>query len=204
MCKLCEPYNDQEELKIYDVCSDVSEIPILPNLIELSISFNDEIKSIPILPNLEKLYCKDCNNLSKLSVLPNLKELTIRYCPKILQIPLLPSLERLNCTGLNIVTLPSEKRLWSVDLKNCRHILPFKMYSQYLMTQNCRWLSLERGFKFDSVREAEKCILPLQRRWRIQKYNRVRKELNRSLGDTGKIVSEFLENPNRNAPLLGN
>src|SRR3989344_2389605 len=101
MCILCRKEYDEKTTEI-NCCSNVTEIPLLPNLTKLH-CYLSKITEISLLPNLIELYCSGTN---------------------ITEIPLLPNLTRLYCSNTKITELPKisncymnyDKCLW---LKQC-------------------------------------------------------------------------------------
>src|SRR3989344_2343781 len=102
MCLLCRKEYNEKTTKI-SCCSNVTEIPFLPNLKTLY-CFHTNITEIPLLPNLKTLCCS---------------------WTKITEIPLLPNLTALDCSNTKITELPKITNC-KMYYTNCRWLK--KMY----------------------------------------------------------------------------
>jgi len=156
MCLLCTKEYDEKITEI-SCCSNVTEIPFLPNLTSLNCS-NTKITEIPFLPNLTKLYCS-YTNITEIPLLPNLIEL---YCSdtKITEIPLLPNLIELYCSHTKITELPK--------IPNCN------MYYHH-----CIWLKdmYERYGNLKDFILLEDKIKFLQKQYQKKKWNKIHKKI---------------------------
>ena len=176
MCLLCrKEYNEKTtEIKC---CNSVTEIPLLPNLIELDCSFT-KITEIPFLPNLITLYCWN-TNITEIPLLPNL---TTLYCSKtkISEIPFLPNLITINCSGTNITEITI---LPNLTFFNCSYTkiteLPKISPNCYIYYDNCIWLKqwYEESGKLNDFILLENKIKFLQKQYQKKKWNKIHKKI---------------------------
>src|SRR3989344_2036508 len=156
MCLLCrKEYNEKTtEIKC---CNSVTEIPLLPNLIELDCS-RTNVTEIPLLPNLTNLEC--CNTkITEIPLLPNLIELCC-WNTKITEIPLLLNLIELYCSGTKITELPK--------ISNCD-----------MSYDNCLWLKkwYEDNGNLKDFILLEDNIKFLQKQYQKKKWNKIQKKI---------------------------
>ena len=69
MCILCKKEYKEKTTEIYYCCSNVTEIPLLPNLTHLNCSYS-KITEIPLLPNLTFFNCSR-TKITELLKIPN-------------------------------------------------------------------------------------------------------------------------------------
>jgi hypothetical protein len=120
-----------EELKyLFCTGTSVTELPILPKLVQLFCQYCTSFTSIPPMTNLELLYCEGCTALTSLPLLPKLTELSCRDCTDLTTVPLFPALEKLfceNCTSLTeVFESPTLKEL---HCNGCKWIVQCSDYN---------------------------------------------------------------------------
>src|SRR3989344_1098623 len=159
MCLLCrKEYNEKTtEIKC---CNSVTEIPLLPNLIELDCS-RTNVTEIPLLPNLTFLNCWDT---------------------KITEIPLLPNLTYLNCSNTKITEIPLLSKLnmhyghclwlkqWYVDNGNLNTFILLEDKIKFLQKQyqKKKWNKIQK--KIPLIRDIKNIILNLLWRFNANPY----------------------------------
>ena len=98
MCIICTKEYDENTMRI-SCCTKVTEIPLLPNLIELFCS-KTKVREIPVLPNLTILWCYH-TKVTEIPVLPNLTIISC-YNTDVTEIPVLPKLTVLDCDNTKV------------------------------------------------------------------------------------------------------
>ncbi len=126
MCRLCGKLKKEVlEMKVIECnkCSALTDVPFLPNVIELMFFDCPSLRTIsgqlglvnlictncPSLvsvdsPNLRTLACEKCKRLESLSGTTKLKHFTAIGCPLLTRVPEMPKLKyvRHDCPGLSV------------------------------------------------------------------------------------------------------
>jgi len=175
MCLLCrKEYNEKTtEIKC---CNSVTEIPLLPNLIELDCS-RTNVTEIPLLPNLTKL---DCYN-TKITEIPLLSNLTNLECcnTKITEIPLLPNLIELCCWNTKITEIPLLLNLIELYCSGTKITELPKISNCDMSYDNCLWLKkwYEDNGNLKDFILLEDNIKFLQKQYQKKKWNKIQKKI---------------------------
>ncbi len=114
--KIFSDPNVRQNIKHLDChgCSEITYIPILPNLKYLNCSMTP-IKYLSSYENLEKLECNSCEILEHIDTMPSLLKLKCCDCYILKTIPIMPKLEYLNCQKCYMLTIIT-------DLPMCNYI----------------------------------------------------------------------------------
>src|SRR3989344_4268793 len=175
MCLLCrKKYNENTtEIKC---CSNVTEIPFLPNLTYLDCT-DSNITEIPLLPNLTILDCRH-TNITEIPFLPNLTHL---YCleTKITELPKIPNLTYLDCSKTNITEIPFLPNLTYLDCSNTMITELPKIHNCNMYYDDCLWLEKwyeKYGNYYDFIFLEDK-IKFLQKQYQKKKWNKIHKKI---------------------------
>ncbi len=131
MCQICD--NTPIEWRTLDIenCQNVTNIPIIQDILLLKIQNCKNVTTIPIIQELQTLIIKECPKVTTIPIIHGLQELTIQNCSGITTIPVIHELQELvigHC--INITNISVQHFLRAVIIWDCDKLHDITSYNK--------------------------------------------------------------------------